>query len=250
MRIALPFLTFFSVLCGYFVLRPVRDEIGVRAGVEQLPWLFTATFAATLLLVPLFGWIVARVRRRVIATATYALCSALLLLTFAGLQSADIVAWGVGLFIGISVLNLFIISVFWSLMADSYDEAEARKMYGIIAVGRHRGRDRGTVLDDVAGAAHRADESAADLRRLPRARGGALHADPAPRRRAAAAEDRRQRLRRHQARAAIADAAAHRADRHLLHDRLHDHLLRAGRHREEASSPTPASARATSRCSI
>jgi AAA family ATP:ADP antiporter len=146
MRTALPFLTFFSVLCGYFVLRPVRDEIGVRAGVEQLPWLFTATFAATLLLVPLFGWIVSRVRRRVIATATYALCSALLLLTFAGLQSGGIVAWGVGLFIGISVLNLFIISVFWSLMADSYDEAEARKMYGIIAAGGTAGAIVGPLL--------------------------------------------------------------------------------------------------------
>jgi len=149
MRVALPFLTFFSVLCGYFVLRPVRDEIGVRAGVEQLPWLFTATFAATLLLVPLFGWIVARVRRRVIATATYALCSALLLLTFAGLQSAGVVAWGVGLFIGISVLNLFIISVFWSLMADSYDEAEARKMYGIIAAGGTAGAIAGPLLTAV-----------------------------------------------------------------------------------------------------
>jgi AAA family ATP:ADP antiporter len=146
MRVALPFATFFSVLCGYFVLRPVRDEISVRAGVEQLPWLFTATFVATLLLVPLFGWIVARVRRRVIATATYALCSALLLLTFAGLQSASIIAWGVGLFIGISVLNLFIISVFWSLMADSYDEAEARKMYGIIAAGGTAGAIAGPAL--------------------------------------------------------------------------------------------------------
>lgn len=146
MRVALPFLTFFSVLCGYFVLRPVRDEIGVRAGVEQLPWLFTATFAATLLLVPLFGWIVSRVRRRTIATATYALCSALLLLTYAGLQSADIVAWGVGLFIGISVLNLFIISVFWSLMADSYGEAEARKMYGVIASGGTVGAITGPLL--------------------------------------------------------------------------------------------------------
>jgi len=135
MRIALPFVTFFCVLCGYFVLRPVRDEIAVRAGVEQLPWLFTATFVATLLLVPLFGWIVARVPRRAIAAATYALCSALLLLTFGGLQSADIVAWGVGLFLGISVLNLFIISVFWSLMADSYDETNARKLYGIVAMG-------------------------------------------------------------------------------------------------------------------
>jgi ATP:ADP antiporter, AAA family len=135
MRIALPFVTFFSVLCGYFVLRPVRDEIAVRAGVEQIPWLFTGTFIATLLLVPLFGWIVARVQRRAIAAATYALCAILLLVTYAGLQSADIVAWGVGLFIGISVLNLFIISVFWSLMADSYDEVAARKMYGIVAMG-------------------------------------------------------------------------------------------------------------------
>jgi ATP:ADP antiporter, AAA family len=146
MRVALPFVTFFSVLCGYFVLRPVRDEIGVRAGVEQLPWLFTATFAATLLLVPLFGWIVARVRRRVIATATYALCSALLLITYAGLQSGRIVAFGVGLFIGISVLNLFMISVFWSLMADSYDEAEARKLYGIIAAGGTAGAIAGPSL--------------------------------------------------------------------------------------------------------
>ena len=145
-RAVLPLLTFFSVLCGYFVLRPVRDEIGVRAGVEQLPWLFTGTFAATLLLVPLFGWIVARVQRRAIAAATYALCATLLLLTYGGLQSANIVAWGAGLFIGISVLNLFIISVFWSLMADSFVEGEARQTYGIIAVGGTAGAIAGPAL--------------------------------------------------------------------------------------------------------
>jgi AAA family ATP:ADP antiporter len=146
MRIALPFVTFFSVLCGYFVLRPVRDEIGVRFGVEKLPWLFTATFVATLLLVPLFGWIVSRVQRRAIAAATYALCAVLLLVTYGGLQSADIVAWGAGLFIGISVLNLFIISVFWSLMADSYEESEARKLYGIVAMGGTLGAIAGPSL--------------------------------------------------------------------------------------------------------
>src|SRR6185436_8344774 len=75
------------------------------------------------------------VRRKAIAAATYALCAALLLLTYGGLQSAQIVTWGVGLFVGISVLNLFIISVFWSLMADSYDERDARRLYGIIATG-------------------------------------------------------------------------------------------------------------------
>jgi AAA family ATP:ADP antiporter len=146
MRVVIPFLTFFCVLSGYFVLRPVRDEISVRAGVEQLPWLFTATFVATLLLVPLFGWIVARARRRIIATATYALCSVLLLLTYAGLQSASIVTWGVGLYVGISVLNLFIISVFWSLMADSFDEQEARARYGIVAVGGTAGAIAGPAM--------------------------------------------------------------------------------------------------------
>ena len=147
MRVVLPFLTFFCVLCSYFVLRPVRDEIGARAGVENLAWLFTGTFVVTLLLVPLFGWIVARAPRRAIATATYALCAVLLLGTYAALQSGgDIVAWGSGLFVGISVLNLFIISVFWSLMADSYDEADARKMYGIIAVGGTAGAITGPLL--------------------------------------------------------------------------------------------------------
>lgn len=145
MRIVVPFLTFFCVLCGYFVLRPVRDEIAARAGVDQLPWLFTLTFIATLMLVPLFGWIVARVKRRVIATSTYALCAALLLIAYGGLQS-NMVTWGVGLFIGITLLNLFIISVFWSLMADSYDEAEARKKYGIIAAGGTAGAIAGPAI--------------------------------------------------------------------------------------------------------
>jgi ATP:ADP antiporter, AAA family len=147
MRAVLPFLTFFSVLCGYFVLRPVRDEIGARAGIEQLPWLFTATFVATLMLVPFFGWIVGHVRRRAIATATYAICALALLGTYAAIQTtSNIVAWGVGLFVGISVLNLFMISVFWSLMADSYDEADARKLYGVIAMGGTAGAIAGPAI--------------------------------------------------------------------------------------------------------
>lgn len=146
MRIIVPFLTFFCVLSGYFVLRPVRDEIAVRAGVEQLPELFTLTFAATLLLVPLFGAIVSRVKRKVIATCTYFLCAALLLLSYAGLQGERLVTWGIALFIGISVLNLFLISVFWSLMADAYQESEARKMYGFVAAGGTAGAIAGPLI--------------------------------------------------------------------------------------------------------
>lgn len=147
MRLALPFVTFFCVLCGYFVLRPVRDEIGVRAGIENMPWLFTGTFVATLLLVPLFGWVVARVRRGAIASLVYGGCAAALLLVWTGVRGAEqVVAYGVGLFIGISVLNLFLISVFWSVMADSNFDGEARKRYGPIAVGGTAGAIAGPAV--------------------------------------------------------------------------------------------------------
>ena len=54
---------FFLLLCGYYVLRPVRDEMGVQTGVARLQWLFTGTFVFTLLMVPIFGWVVKRVPR-------------------------------------------------------------------------------------------------------------------------------------------------------------------------------------------
>lgn len=49
------FACFFCILCGYYILRPLRDEMGVQGGVENLPWLFSATFAGMLATVPLFG---------------------------------------------------------------------------------------------------------------------------------------------------------------------------------------------------
>ena len=49
------FAYFFCLLSAYYILRPLRDEMGVAAGVANLQWLFTATFAVMLAAVPLFG---------------------------------------------------------------------------------------------------------------------------------------------------------------------------------------------------
>ena len=38
------FAYFFCLLASYYVLRPLRDEMGVAGGVRNLQWLFTATF--------------------------------------------------------------------------------------------------------------------------------------------------------------------------------------------------------------
>ena len=48
-------LMFFLLFSGYFMLRPVRETMGVAGGLENLPWLFTGTFVATLAVLPLFG---------------------------------------------------------------------------------------------------------------------------------------------------------------------------------------------------
>ena len=58
------FAYFFCLLCGYYILRPVRDEMGIQAGIDQLQWLFTATFVVMLAAVPIFGTLVARLPRR------------------------------------------------------------------------------------------------------------------------------------------------------------------------------------------
>lgn len=73
------FLCFFTLLASCYVLRPVRDEMGVQTGVQNLPWLFSAVFVSMLVLVPLFGWIAGRLPVRQLIPTIYlfsrAICS-------------------------------------------------------------------------------------------------------------------------------------------------------------------------------
>lgn len=48
---------FFTLLCSYYIIRPMRDEMGILGGVENLQWLFTGTLLAMTVGVPLFGWV-------------------------------------------------------------------------------------------------------------------------------------------------------------------------------------------------
>src|SRR6478672_3649215 len=57
------FAYFFTLLAGYYVLRPLRDQMGIAGGVRALPWLFTATFVTLLVAQPIYGLLVARLPR-------------------------------------------------------------------------------------------------------------------------------------------------------------------------------------------
>jgi AAA family ATP:ADP antiporter len=70
-RVVLSFAAFFLILCSYYILRPVRDEMAVQYGADKLHWLFTGIFLLTLLVVPLFGWVVKRVPRAYVLPVVY-----------------------------------------------------------------------------------------------------------------------------------------------------------------------------------
>ena len=130
------FACFFCVLCGYYILRPLRDEMGVQGGVENLPWLFSATFVAMLAAVPLFAFAAARLPRRRLVPWTYLFFIANVLVfyaLFAGGVAPPVVARG--FFIWVSVFNLFVVSVFWSLMTDLFRPEQAQRLFGFVAAG-------------------------------------------------------------------------------------------------------------------
>lgn len=130
------FCYFFAVLGGYYILRPIRDEMGVTAGIDQMHWLFTGTFVAMLLVVPAFGWLTSRYRRQQFLPYSYYFFIANILAFYALFESGIAVRQvAAGFFIWLSVFNLFVVSVFWSFMNDLFSNRQARRLFGFIAAG-------------------------------------------------------------------------------------------------------------------
>jgi AAA family ATP:ADP antiporter len=141
------FAYFFSLLCGYYVLRPMRDAMGIVGGVEQLHWLFTGTFVAMLAAVPLFGWLTSRFPRRRFLPYVYCFFIANLLVFYPLLSAEGTRVYAArAFFVWASVYNLFIVSVFWSFMADLYTNAQAKRLFGFVAAGGTAGALVGPVL--------------------------------------------------------------------------------------------------------
>lgn len=130
------FAYFFCILSAYFILRPVRDQMGIAGGVRALPWLFTGTFIAMLCVVPVFGWLVKRFRRRDFIPYVYWFF-VINILAFWVLLTFDVgtVFVARAFFIWASVFNLFVVSVFWSFMADLFHNEQGRRLFGFIAAG-------------------------------------------------------------------------------------------------------------------
>ncbi len=141
------FAFFFFLFCGYFMLRPIRETMGIQAGVDQLQWLFTATFVAMLAVAPLFGWLSARVPRATLVSWVYAVFALAMAGFGAVLHLLPGSAWAARVFyVWLSVFNLFVVSIAWSLMADVFRMESAKRLFALIAAGASAGGLCGPLL--------------------------------------------------------------------------------------------------------
>jgi len=141
------FAYFFALLAGYYVLRPLRDQMGIAGGVRNLPWLFTATFLTLIVAQPVYGALVAKLPRARFIPIVYhffvgnlALFWLLLMLGVAPVIVARV------FFVWVSVFNLFAVAVFWSFMADLFTAEQGKRLFGFIGAGGTAGALLGPVI--------------------------------------------------------------------------------------------------------
>jgi len=140
---------FFLLLMSYYLLRPMREALGIAKGADKLPWLLTGTLIAMLVANPLYAAIAARLPRRRIIPITYRFFGVAMLLfwvAFRLLPTGPGSTLGYGFFIWLSVFNLFVVSVFWGLLDDLFTEDMGKRLFGLITVGGTLGAIAGSGL--------------------------------------------------------------------------------------------------------
>jgi ATP:ADP antiporter, AAA family len=145
------FSLFFFMWAGYFAVRPVRETVAInfigRENVADL-WLYTALFS--ILIVPVYGTIVSRLRRSVFLPAIYATVAVLFVFVGVALQTGGMTSLiGKVFYVFISVMNLFLLSMFWSFLLELFDKGQTKRLFGVIAAGGSAGALAGPFVSDM-----------------------------------------------------------------------------------------------------
>ena len=145
--LGLGFAFHFCVLASYYLVRPLRDALGLEGGAGQLQWLFSATFLVMLLMVPLYGALVSRLPATRFVPLIYRLI-AVSMLVFGLLIANRVAPVTVGrvFFVWISIYNLFIVTIFWSVLVDRFSNEQGRRLFGFVAAGGTLGTFIGPLL--------------------------------------------------------------------------------------------------------
>jgi len=147
--LAWSWLYFFCVLSAYYVIRPLRDEIGAAGGVAKLPWLFAGTLIGMAVANPPFSALVSRLAPVRFISLTYRFFAANLILFLVLLErtTGNQNVWvGRIFFVWVAIFNLFVVAVFWGFLVDVFDNDQGRRLFGFIAAGGTLGGIAGSVL--------------------------------------------------------------------------------------------------------
>ena len=134
------FLLIFCVMFGYFAVRSVRETAGTILGKDRVANLFLVTWIASLAIVPAYGWVVARFRRSVFLPIVYGAVAVALAVVGVMLQTDPQNVFVMEFFyVMISVLNLFMLSVFWGFLLEIFAKEQTKRLFGVIAAGGSAG---------------------------------------------------------------------------------------------------------------
>src|SRR5580692_4671052 len=147
--LAWSWLYIFSLLSSYYIMRPIRDQMGVAGGVNNLQWLFTGTLIGMLVLNLPFSWLVQTFPREKFIAISYRFFAANILLFALALYAAtpEQTIWvGRIFFIWTSIFNLFVISIFWQMIVDIFTSEQGKRLFGFIAAGATLGAISGSLF--------------------------------------------------------------------------------------------------------
>jgi AAA family ATP:ADP antiporter len=152
--VAWSFIYFFCIMSAYFMLRSVRETMAIVSGVQNIPWLFTGTFVLMMMATPVFGWVASRYPRRTFLPWVYYFFIANILIffvvfTYAQNNNLSLLWISRAFFVWLSVFNLFVVSVFWSFMADIYAKEQSRRLFGVISAGGSAGAIIGPIVTSI-----------------------------------------------------------------------------------------------------
>lgn len=138
---------FYLILCAYYIIRPIRSEMVIANGVDNIQWLMLMTFIILIAITPLFGWVTTRFRtRQFLSYCTLFFASHLLIFFFLFNVEDRSPLTTRAFFIWVNAFNMFIVSLFWSFMNDIYTRKQSKRLFAFIAAGGTAGAFSGPII--------------------------------------------------------------------------------------------------------
>ncbi len=130
----------FILMASYFILRPVRDAMASDWSDLEVSFLWNINFFVSSGIVALYGYAISRLRLRYVVPIVYAFFAATFVAFYFGVSAlADRTLIDKTFYLWVSVFSLFHVSVFWSFMSDTFNKAQAKRLFAVIAAGASAG---------------------------------------------------------------------------------------------------------------